>query len=151
MGLQFPKVNGLVFDFAHIEIDLGGKIYTAFENISYNQPLEEAGLFGTAAYPLGRTRGRLGMGEGELQWSALEEAQTFLDELGDGYLEKIFPVSCTFSAEGASPIKHVLYEVRLLDVADDHAGGSDPLGETMPFSFLRMTRNGKRALLSQPK
>lgn len=149
MAITFPKVNGKIFDFSRVEIDLGGKIYTAFAGVKYKQPIEEGILFGAASEPLGRTRGQLQIGDAELDWSSLEESQSFIDDMGDGYLETEFTCSVTFAAPSCSPIKHVLFGCRLLSVEDDHSSGSDALGETMPFSFLYMTRNGKKSLVNQ--
>jgi hypothetical protein len=149
MPLLQPDINGSAYDFGRIEIDLAAAIFTAFDGIKYDQPLEEGVIYGTRAEPLKRTRGRLQMGAGELKFSDIEEARRFLAALGDGYLEKTWDASITYSAEGKDPIRDQLFGCRLLNVADDHSGGTDALSETMPFSFMRMLRNGKTALINQ--
>jgi hypothetical protein len=145
----YPQYNGKALDFASIELTANNRIWSAFTNISYSQPKEEGVLYGTWSEPLARTRGRLKMGEGELKWSAIDEAQEFIDSLGDGYLEQEFEIVHIMSYYGRRLIKRVLYSCCLLDVKDDAAGGVDPIGEDMPFSFLRMTRNGRTQFRNQ--
>jgi hypothetical protein len=147
--MDYPLYNGKALDFASIELVANDRIWTAFSNISYSQPIEEGVLYGTRAEPLARTRGRLKMGEGELKWSSISEAQEFIDSLGSGYLEIEFEIIHMMAYAGSPVLVRTLSSCRLLDVKDDEGGGVDPLGEDMPFSFLRMMRNGKTPLVNQ--
>lgn len=147
---EYPLVEGYAYDFSRGEIDLNGKIYTALENIANNQPLEEGWIFGAAPVPLRRTRGQLQPGEGALEWSDIEEAMHFWDNLGDGPREKIWVASYVLTATGRPTIKVKLFGCRLLDEEFDFSQGADGLGCTMPFSFHYREINGKRAFLNQP-
>ena len=147
--MDYPLYNGKALDFASIELAANDRIWTAFSNISYSQPLEEGTLYGTRSEPLARTRGRLKMGEGEVKWSSISEAQEFIDSLGNGYLEIEFQIIHMMSYVGSPVLTRVLESCRLLDAKGDFAGGVDPLGLDMPFSFLNMTLNGKTPLIGQ--
>ncbi|MBA2724286.1 MAG: hypothetical protein H0U56_15640 [Methylibium sp.] len=150
MTIAFPTVEGFGFDFASGEIDLNGKIYTAFENISHSQPLEEGWTYGASVSPLRRTRGQLKPGEGQLEWSDFEESIAFIESLGDGYREKIWVASMVYTCTGLRSVKVKLFGCRLLDEEFDHGQGPDGLGLSMPFSYHYRTINGKRPMKNQP-
>ena len=149
MTLKYPDTEGFAFDFSRAEIRLGRNIYTAFENVSHNQPIEEGVVFGAAAEPLKRTRGQLQIGEGSLEWSDFEEGMKFLEDLGEGWQEKVFTTTITYSAPGKKPIKVTLNGCRLLDAEFDHGQGADALPMSMPFSFMNRPLNGKNQLVNQ--
>lgn len=149
MALQFPLTEGKAVDFTRCEIDLNGKIYTAISNISGSQPIEEGVPRGTRAEPLARTRGSLQIGDGEIEWSMLEEAFQFIADLGDGWQEKVFTATKTYTTDAIGTVKVEYFGCRILDTELDHSEGSDALGATMPFSFLSRKVNGKKALIDQ--
>lgn len=150
---EFPKINGKAVDFSSIEVQANDVTYTAFENISWSQPVEESFIYGTAAEPLARTRGQLQGGEGTLEFSHFGEAHEFIDGLGDadgGYLEEEFEVTIKYRANPGDPIiKHELIACRATDTEMDHSQGSDGLGVPIPFSFLKSKINGRTPLKGQ--
>jgi hypothetical protein len=144
-----PDLENFAFDFSRAEINLNRKIYTAFSNVSHNQPLEEGVIRGTKAHVLKRTRGAVGIGEGSLEFSDFEEAVVFTEDLGDGWAEIVFPVLIIYTAPKKTPIKYELLSCRLLDHEIDHGEGADGLPATLPFSFMRRKINGKEMLLEK--
>ena len=149
MALAFPNTEAKAFSFDRGEIDINGRIFTAIENISTNQPIEEGVIFGAAAEPLQRTRGQLQMGEGTIEFSTIEEAMELVDLLGDGWQEKVFPISYTLVAPDNRTIAIVCNGSRLLDCEIDHSQGADGLPVSFPFSFMNRTINGKKSLVNQ--
>lgn len=147
MSYTAPDVENFAFDFSRAEINFNGKVYTAISNISHNQPIEEGEIRGTKAQVIKRTRGAQGLGEGNIEFSDFEEAVSFIDALGDGWSEKIFPVTIVYSAPNKPAITWKLFGCRLLDCEIDHSEGADALGATLPFSFMEREVNGKKALL----
>ncbi len=141
--------EGRAYEFNKAEIDLDGKLFTAISNLQHNQPIEEGVAYGAAPQPLARTTGQLGMGQGNMEWSDLGELQDFIDAMGDGWQEREFKITATYSCQGRPTIRRTLLQCRLLDVAEDHSAGPDPLGGSMPFSFIRRELNGKRPLFDQ--
>jgi hypothetical protein len=144
-----PDVEGFAYDFSRAEINIKTKIYTAFSNVAHNQPLEEGAIRGTKAHVLKRTRGAVGMGEGNLEFSDFEEAVKLVDDFGDGWAEVIFPVLIIYTMKNKPPIKYELLGCRLLDHEIDHSEGADGLPATLPFTFMRRKINGKNMLLEK--
>ncbi len=151
MGNQYtaPDLAEFAFDFSRAEINLNRNVYTAISNISHNQPLEEGVIRGSKAHVLKRTRGAVGIGAGNIEWSDFEEGVKFIDDLGDGWGEIIFPILIIYTAPRKQPIKYELLSCRLLDNEVDHSEGADGLGTTSPISFMRRKINGKEMLLEK--
>lgn len=146
--LQYPQTEGYAFDFHSGEVKLNGKIYTAFSNISHNQPLEEGIVPGKLRQPMARTAGRLNMGEGALEWSDLEEAMRFLDDLGDGWRDRTFTATCVYTAPGRASRRVVLASCRIIDEEFDESEGADAVPLVTPFSFMLRRINGRVPLLN---
>jgi hypothetical protein len=144
-----PDLEDFAYDFSRAEVNLQRKIYTSFSNISHNQPLEEGVIRGTKAHVLKRTRGAVGIGQGNLEFSDFEEAVHFIEDLGDGWAEVIFPALIIYTAKKKPPIKYELISCRLLDHEIDHSEGPDGLMASLPFSFMRRKINGKEMLLEK--
>jgi len=150
MPIAFPNTQGFFYDFGRAEIDLAGSIFTAISNIKCKQDVEEGIVRGAAAEPLARTRGKLNIGDGTIEFSAVEEAVDFItNKLGDGWAETPFTTTYTLTAPNVDPIKIVLYGCRLLDCEIDHGEGADALPASLPFSFMYRTFNGKTQLKNQ--
>lgn len=149
MTEKFPNTEGTGHTLDKCEIDLNGKIYTAIENVSHSQPVEEGSKNGAHGAPILRSRGSLGMGSGSIEWSDLGAAQEFITDLGDGWQEKTFKITLTYSAKGRDTRKRTLISCRVLDAEEDHSSGPEILGTTMPFSFMRREMDGKKPFTGQ--
>jgi hypothetical protein len=149
MSLQVSAVDMFAKGWSSMEVDLGGQIFTYFAKVSYGQPVEEGEVPSTSVVPTKRTKGKQKLGQGEIEFSDIDEAQRFVDALGDGYCEKIWNASFTYWRRNQSTIKHELFGCRVLDVKDDHSEGVESLHESIPISFMTVRRNGKRAFTSQ--
>jgi len=144
-----PDVENFAYNFSRAEITLNGRIFSAISNISHNQALEEGEIRGTKAYVIKRTRGAVGLGEGTIEFSDFEEAIQFIEELGDGWAEKVFTSTIVYSAPNKQPLKYELTGCRLLDHEVDHEEGAEGLPASFPFSFMRRKINGKEMLLEK--
>jgi|SRR5688572_30470192 hypothetical protein len=140
---KLPNAEGFGYDFSSGEVTLKGRIFTAFSNISHNQPLEEGVIVGRSRQPLGRTPGRLNMGEGSLEWSDLGEAFDFLELLGEGHRDILFPATIVYTAVGRPSKKVTLVSCRVLDEEFDEGEGVDSLPLVMPISFMLRKINGR--------
>jgi hypothetical protein len=149
MSESYPNTEGAGYTLDKCEISLGDKIYVAIENISHSQPVEESSKNGAHGAPILRSRGTMGLGSGSVEWSDIGAAQEFIDDLGDGWAEKTWKATLTYSAKGRPTIKRTLISCRCLDAEEDHASGPDILGTTMPFSFMRREMNGKKPFTGQ--
>lgn len=149
MALKFPDTEGVAYSLANAEIQLGTSIFTAIANIATSQPIEEGVVYGAAAEPLQRTRGQLQIGDGTIEFSAVEEGFRFITELGDGWQEKTWTLTYTLTRPGADSLKVECFGCRILDCELDHSNDSDALGASLPFSFMNRLINGKSSLVNQ--
>lgn len=149
MSEKYPNTEGTGYTLDKCEIDLNGKLYTAIENISHNQPVERSAKNGATGAPILQSRGSLGLGQGSIEWSDIGAAQEFIDDLGDGWAEKPWKATLTYSAKGRPTIKRTLIACVCLDAEEDHASGPEILGTTMPFTFMRREMNGKKPFTGQ--
>ena len=143
MTQRYPDVEGFAYSFARGELAMAGRIFTAISNVSADQPTEEGAVMGTRPFPLKRTIGEMGLGEGTVTFTDAGELHDFISLLGDNYREKTFTVTWIKTAPGAPNIKRVCYGCRLLSEPLNDEGGADPLGGDVTFSFMYMTINGK--------
>lgn len=148
--MPYPNPKKVAYEFSKCEIDLDGEIFSeGISNISHSQPIEEGVAHGAGSpEPQSRTEGQLGIGTGTIEWSDLGREQQFIDKLGDGWQTKTWNATLTYTASGRPDIKRELMECRLLDVDEQHAAGTDPLGGSMPFSFMSRKLNGKKPIAS---
>jgi len=143
MGLTYPDQEGYAYAFERAELNAANRVLTALKSVKIDQPTEEGVVMGTRSYPLKRTPGNMGLGEGTMEFSDEEERQVFLDSFGDTYRETIFSVKWILKAKGKPNITYVAYGCRVLNDGADHSQGSDALGGEVTFSFMSYTRNGK--------
>jgi hypothetical protein len=148
---QYPNPQKVAYEFSKCEIDLDGEIFSeGISNVSHSQPIEEGVAHGAGSLePQSRTDGQLGIGSGNLEWSDLGRAQQFLDKL-EGFQVQTWNATLTYTARGRPDIKRELFDCRLLDVEEDHAAGTDPLGSAMPFSFMSRKLNGRSPVPTNP-
>ncbi|HEV8246078.1 MAG TPA: hypothetical protein VGP93_09935 [Polyangiaceae bacterium] len=149
MAEKYPNTEGTGYTLDKCELELNGKLFTAIENISHSQPVEESSKNGATGQPILRSRGALGLGSGSVEWSDIGSAQEFIDSLGDGWQEKTWKATLTYSALGRPTIKRTLISCRCLDAEEDHASGPELLGTVMPFSFMKREMNGKKPFTGQ--
>ena len=148
MGIVAQRLDGFAFGFDRGELDLDGKIFTAIENISCSQPVEEGVVMGSSVSPIARTRGQQQIGDGTVEFSDAEEAVDFLMRLSDsaeGRLAKIWNASYILRhpTDESRLIRVELRSCRLLDFEIDWSQGADGLAMPMPFSFMKRLLNGK--------
>ncbi len=139
----YPDTGALGWSMSRAEIALNGKIYTAIINISIDQPTEEGVIEGTSPFPLGRSAGTMGLGEGTVTFSDEGERMEFLDDLGDGWRDQIWGATYILRKTDGQTKKIECISCRVLSNPIDHAKGSDALGGDIVFSFLNHKINGK--------
>jgi hypothetical protein len=148
MAIVAKRLDGFALDFSRGELDLDGKIYTAIENISCSQPIEEGWVFGSDYAPIARTRGQQQAGDGTVEFSDVEEAADFLlrlSEAPEGRLAKIWQASYVLRdpSDDSRIVRVELRSCRLLDWEIDFSQGAEGLPVSMPFSFIRRLLNGR--------
>lgn len=143
---DYPKINGVAPDWSSVEIDLGDAgIVTGITELTYGNTLEPGVVRGTSPQKLARTRGEHDA-EGSITMN-LEDANDFIQKLGDGYLEAVFNITVNIRAPGATTV----YTDRLIGcrMKGDEGGGSqgaDPLQVTFPLDVMYVEKFGKKPL-----
>lgn len=145
----YPLVNNIAHDYSCIEIDANGKIYTGITEISYSQKLEPGAVMGTSAQKLARTRGSHSA-EGSMTMN-LADAEEFIADLGEGYMETSFSMTVTFSDGATAPHVHRLIGCRITSDDFSHAQGPDPTQNSFTLDVMRIERNGLSPLASMMK
>lgn len=142
---DYPNTDGFGYSATSWEIRLGRNIYTAIANLSHNQPLEEEWVY-AGGQPILRSPGVLQAGEGTVEFSDIGEAQRFIDDLGDGWMDRLFTIIETLTARSRPTLVYTLGSCRLLDAEMDTDGqAADNIGSSHPFSFQSRLMNGKKA------
>lgn len=151
----YPDTKNFGYSQSSTEIRLGRKIFTTFK-VTHNQAIEEGQIGENAAAPevLGRTRGKMQMGEGQLETDDLSEAQALIEHLcelagGDGFSDVTFPILIRYTGLGKPAIKRELVSCRVLDVEEDPGDGVEGVQTSFPISFLYRTFDGKKPLKNQ--
>lgn len=145
MTQSYPDTTGFAYSFARGELTMNGRIWTAISGISADQPTEEGVVKGTKPYPIARTEGTMGLGEGTVTFSDDRERFDFIDALGDAWRTKIFGATWILKGTSGQEKKVELIGCRCLSEPIDHQEGADALGGEITFSFMTMKINGKTA------
>ncbi len=140
---NYPDMDRKGYSFGRAELELNRKIYTAVINVSVDQPTTEAAIMGTRPFPIGRTEGNMGLGEGTITFSDEEERVAFIDDLGDAYREVVWDMSWTLVSKGKPPINYAAFGCRILGNPVSHAQGDEALAGDVSFSCMYYTINGK--------
>jgi hypothetical protein len=139
----YPDFERFAYGFGRAELNLGGAgIVTAITNVSFDQPTTEGAVMGTRPYPLMRTEGNMGLGEGTITFSDESERLRFLKALGNNYRQKAWPLNWTLTAHGQPTVHMECVGCRVLGNPVAHQQGDDALGGDVTFSFMYYTIDG---------
>ncbi len=137
--MNYPEVNGNVYDWSSVEIKLGGDLYIGVKEIKYSHTLKGVKIKGTHPVAIGRTRGEYDA-EGSISlW--LAEADAFRQALGNGYLEVPFDIVVSYTENG----KTLTDTIVGAKIAKDEGGGSqspDGLSVSWDLDVMKILING---------
>lgn len=137
--LQYPLVNGVLYDYSTVKIKLRGKVYVGVTAVNFEDAITRGYLMGTAQKRLGKTPGQyeptasLEMG--------LDEHFEFLRELGDAYANVQFQVQVQFTANGKTNTVDIV-DCNIDKISDAHGASPDALKVTIDLSVMDIKRNG---------
>lgn len=138
--MEYPLVNGHRYSFSSIEAVVNGKRLLGFTSINYKQSLEPGEARGEHAQRYGTTRGELKAdGDAEI---LKEEGEQLIKELGNGYMEKRFPVVVTYAEEGGKTRTDTLHNVRIQEVSDGHSSGNEALKIKLTLNIDFVEKDG---------
>jgi hypothetical protein len=135
-----PRVNGIDYDYASIEIQLDGALFISIQDISYKHGCKPGYSRGTHPQALGRTTGEYeATGSMTLSKSAATELH---QQLGSGYMTKQFDIVVTYAPPGQDMITDRLLGVRITDEDNSHSSGTDGLSVSIELDIRRLQLDG---------
>lgn len=141
--MDYPLINGVRHEWSSIEIKLNGVVYIGVKEIAYSDSLEPTKVYGVHPQPIGRTRGQY---EAEASFTLyLDEANTLIDALGDGFKEVPFDIVVSYS-EGGKTITDEIIGARIKANDQSNSQGSDPLERKFDLDIMFVRWNGKESL-----
>jgi hypothetical protein len=140
--------DDFAYSFSHGVVKVNDRQFTRISNVSVNQEVSEAPIYGTARGPLGRSAGQLGMGSGRLGFSDYKEGTDYLRFLGDDPLFKTWSLDYSLVLESGTVRSVECKGCRLLGLGVDHRPGAEALEIEYPFSFLSLKMDGADVVLS---
>lgn len=149
-AISYPELESYAYSFQDAELCIGRRIIIAIKNVQFDQPTEEGVVHGTRPWPLMRTRGKMGLGDGTIEFSEEGARTLFIDSLGNYYRDKQWSLKWNLAAPGRPLVKLAAAGCRLLSNPIDHEEGEDALGGEITFSFMYFTINGKAPHAGMP-
>lgn len=138
-----PLVNGNRFGWASIKLGLDGNDFTDFTTISYKATQSIGKVRGRGHRKIGRTRGE---SDSEGSFTLLKaEADLLIQALGPGFMtgKRDFPITVQYSeTEESQIITDELHEVRIVDLENNPAQGTDPASVTFSIDIGWLVLNG---------
>lgn len=142
---NYPDYEGFAYSFQRAELTAKGNIYTTIGSVQFDQPTEEGVVKGTKPYPLARTVGSMGLGEGTVTFNDDSERFSFIDGLGDGFREQTWTLSWVLrDAKSGREVSLECQGCRVLSNPVSHEEGAEALGGDITFSFMSHTVNGNK-------
>ncbi len=140
MPVEYPQINGHVPDWSSCEWKFNGQIYTRFKSMNYSDNIDAIMTRGNNPEPDGETRG---------EYKAQADCEIYIDEfkrlkadLGDGWREVRFFVTCAYR-DGVMPVEtDELIGVRILGVDASQSQGTDALVRKLTLSLFKVKWGG---------
>ncbi len=146
-AVPYPLVNGNYHAFASIEVKTAdGNIYTGVKAVNYKNSLKPTKVRGTNAEPIGRTRGDYDA-EGDVEFYE-QQGHQFLQALGNGYGEKPFDMTVTFSETGLDTIQHQLIGCRIEEVDSSNSQSTDASTIKFTLNVMKIKMDGLEMLIN---
>ncbi len=146
--MDYPLVNGARHEWSSIEVKIKGATTIGIKEMSYNDKLEPSKVYGLHAQPLGRTRG-VYTAEASITL-LLDEANTLIQALGDGFKEVVFDITCAYS-EGGATITDEIIGCRVKGLDQSLSQGADGAARKFDLDVMYIIWNGKDSLAAPLK
>lgn len=131
------------FSFSHAIIKLQEVQFTGIKHVGFKQDIHREATYGTSRKPQKRSAGQLGLGEGTLTFSDLEEAMQFYTALGADPSLALFSVDCTLTNEAGQTRSFECLSCALTAFEADFEAGAEALHLDLPFDFMNLKIDGK--------
>lgn len=136
-------LENFAFSYPHATIKVGDKQFMSISAISFDLPVDRSAVYGTAASPLKRSKGQIGLGEGSMTFADLEEAGLFYDALEENPAGKVFNIDVSFENEAGQTRSYQLLSCALAGFSASFEQGADALSLDVSFDFMRLKIDGR--------
>lgn len=137
-------LNGAAYSHANSEVRILDKVRQFVSEIEYEHEDEPGEIRGTHKQRLATVDGEY-KGSGKITM-ARGQAQQIIDELGDGYMEKRFPIVCSYTGEGLKLITDTLGGCKIKKESFSSKTGNEGQMVTWELDITYLKMNGKKPL-----
>jgi hypothetical protein len=143
--IQVPLINGVVWSFAHITLEIAGLEFTGgFKSIKYSRKRNREMVRSNSPDPVGKT-----LGENEYQCSAVvllawwyALLQTVQQNLGPGYGDASFPLYIAYNNNGFAPFLDTVVNCTFDSTDASNEAGNAALTREVEFNPTKIYFNG---------
>lgn len=136
------ELSDAIPSWVDLRVKIDGHELTGFTALSYGDKIEDELVYGAGREPRGRTRGKYVPDDGSITCH-VDTFVELLAILGDGWGDKIFEVVEQITIPNGRISTTVLERCRLKGAPGGGEEGSAALTRELPFSMLRVRRDGK--------
>jgi len=146
MAIQVPLINGVVWSFAHVELQIQGLIFTGgFTSIKYKRERKRDQVMSNSPDPVGQT-----LGENKYSASVtvllawwLQLKRTIERQLGAGYGDQAFTMTSSYGHNDAlDPFQDVLVGCHFDSTDADQSAGTKALERVIDLQPLKIYFDG---------
>lgn len=138
--MDYPRINGMEYDYSCIELNILNLVLKGYEEISYSHDCEPGEGRGTHQQALGTTPGEY-KAEGSVT-ILLSDYHELLSAVGTGYMLVTFPISVTYGNDFTPLVTDTLHGCRIKKVEKQHQKGNEPLKVKLDLYVAQVDENG---------
>lgn len=146
--IQYPYVNGSLFSWSSIELNMNGIIFRGFKSINYERARDRPKVWGNSPDPIGKVVGRNDYTcDAEIylaEWNAFQASLAIpgSQPAGGGYGDKFFNVFVTYAQNGFDVIQDVIIGCTLDKLTVSQSEGTDPLVRKIELNPIKIYFQG---------
>jgi hypothetical protein len=143
--IEVPLVNGVVYSFAHISLEIAGLTFTGgFKSIKYSRKREREMVMSNSPDPVGKTLGENKYAASAEMYLAWWDAtmRTIENTLGKGYGDRPFTIFVSYGAVGFNPILDTIVNCTFDSTDADQSAGAGALVRPVEFNPTKIFFNG---------
>lgn len=136
------EANDIVSSWVDLRLLVDSGEMVGFTSVSFGDKIEDELVYGNQREPIGRTRGKYMLDDGSISMYH-NTLITLIDRFGDGWGDKRFQIVEQIDLGNGQFSTTVVEGCRLKGAPGGGEDGTSALTREVPFSYLRIKRNGK--------
>lgn len=140
-----PRINGRYPDYGDVRIFLNAREIATAQSIEYSEAKDSQPVYGAGRNLLGYTLGQHQLNDISLTLLA-EEANEFLNVLGNYYMESIFSIKVEYRNQDDAPLQELEFNgCSIKEISESPTQGGEALSHTFTIQYTQLKRNGNTA------